>query len=190
VYVGTGVGGGIVVDDRLYIGAGHMAGEIGHTKVVWTADARPCGCGQRGCVEAYAGGKNLQARVQADMRAGKKSAALALAGSIERIHVGFVDQAAQQGDAYALALWAEVAPLLGAALANAVTLLNPDRLVLGGGTWDGAPVLRKQVMAAFETIVNAPTRDTLTIVNTSLGDKAGMLGAADLITRSRTEAQA
>jgi glucokinase len=182
VYVGTGIGGGIVTDDYLYYGAGNVAGEIGHTKVVLGPAARPCGCGQHGCIEAYAGGKNLQARVRSELAAGASSSALGLAGGVlEKVHPGHVDEAARAGDPYALALWQEVAPLLGMALANACTLLNPDRLVLGGGTWEGSPLLRELALDTFFRVVNAPVCETLAVVDTALGGIAGMLGAASLI---------
>jgi glucokinase len=187
VYIGTGIGGGIVLDDKLYFGAGHQAGEIGHTKVVIGPSARPCGCGQRGCVEAYAGGRNLQMRVRKELAEGQKSRVLDLAGGkIDAVHAGIIDQAARDGDAYAKALWAEVTPFVGLALANAVTLLNPDRLVLGGGFWDGAPEFRRLVLQSFEVEVNASTRETLTITSTALGDTAGMLGSAHLIAHAAT----
>ena len=183
VYVGTGIGSGICVDGRLDYGAGNLAGEIGHTKVTWGPDARPCGCGKRGCVEAYAGGKNLQARVQSELAAGAKSKALELAGGdIKKVHPGHVDEAARAGDPYARALWAEVAPLLGVALANACTLLNPDRLVMGGGTWEGTPELRRLTMEVFWERINNAHKEWLSVVETSLGGIAGMLGAASLIT--------
>src|SRR5215471_12843014 len=183
VYVGTGIGSGIVVDGRLDYGTGNLAGEIGHTKVVWSADARPCGCGQRGCIEAYAGGKNLQARVQTELAKGAKSKALELAGGdIKKVHPGHVDEAARAGDAYACALWAEIAPLLGVTLANACTLLNPERLVMGGGTWEGTPELQRLTMEVFWERINAAHKEWLTVVETSLGNIAGMLGASSLIT--------
>ena len=183
VYIGTGIGSGIVVDGRLDYGTGNLAGEIGHTKVVWGEGARLCGCGQHGCIEAYAGGKNLQTRVQDELRAGAKSKALELAGGdIKKVHPGHVDEAARAGDPYAVALWAEIAPLLGVSLANACTLLNPERLVLGGGTWEGTPELRRLTMEVFWNRINAAHKEWLTVLETSLGNIAGMLGSASLIT--------
>jgi glucokinase len=191
VYVGTGIGSGICVEGRLDYGIGNLAGEIGHTKVAWGPDARKCGCGQRGCIEAYAGGKNLQARVQTELAAGAKSKALELAGGdIKKVHPGHVDEAARAGDPYALALWAEIAPLLGVTLANACTLLNPDRLVMGGGTWEGTPELRRQTLEVFWDRINAAHKEWLTIVETSLGNIAGMLGSASLITLPLAQAPA
>ncbi|HEX4459950.1 MAG TPA: ROK family protein [Polyangia bacterium] len=179
VYVGTGVGSGIVLDGRLYSGSTHLAGELGHTKVV--PNGRQCGCGMRGCLEAYTSGKNIQARAQEELRGGQRSLATDLAGGIDKVHAGFLDEAARRGDAYAGQLWEEVSTLLGLALANVVTTLNPRRLVMGGGVWQGAPELRRRAIARLFDFVNQPSREGFEVVDTALGDSAGMLGAAALI---------
>jgi glucokinase len=190
VFVGTGVGGGMVADGRLYIGATHLAGEIGHTKVVSPLDptARLCGCGMRGCIEAYASGANIARRVVEELGPSstaaeprRTSSAIALAGGVERVHAGHLDHAARDGDPYARALWNEIAPMLGMVLANAVTVLNPSRLVLGGGVWEGSPELRRLVVDFYNRMVNAPSGEACVLVDTVLGDTAGVLGAAALI---------
>src|SRR5262249_9088612 len=179
VYVGTGVGGGLVVDGKLYAGATHLAGEIGHTKVV--PAGRLCGCGMRGCLEAYASGRHIQKRAQEELRTGERSLAVELAGGIDQVHAGFLDEAARRGDFYAGKLWEEVSTLLGMGLANGVTLLTPSRLVMGGGVWQGAPELRRRSVARLFEFVNQPSREGFEVVDTALGDAAGMLGAAALI---------
>jgi glucokinase len=83
-------------------------------------------------------------------------------------------------------LWEEVSTLLGMALANAVTLLNPARLVMGGGVWQGAPELRRRAVARLFDFVNQPSREGFEVVDTALGDAAGMLGAAALIAQGGT----
>jgi glucokinase len=184
VYVGTGVGAGIVVGGRLHSGATHLGGEIGHTKVV--PGGRLCGCGMRGCLEAYTSGRNIQQRAQEELRGGERSLAVELAGGIEHVHAGFLDEAARRGDVYAGRLWEEVSTLLGMALANAVTLINPSRLVMGGGVWHGAPELRRRAVARLFEFVNQPSREGFEVVDTALGDAAGMLGAAALIAQGGT----
>jgi len=179
VYVGTGVGAGIVVNGRLHSGATHLAGEIGHTKVI--PGGRLCGCGMRGCLEAYASGRNIQKYAQEELRGGERSLAIELAGGIDNVHAGFLDEAARRGDVYAGRLWEEVSTLLGMALGNAVTLINPSRLVMGGGVWQGAPELRRRTIARLFELINQPSREGFEIVDTALGDTAGMLGAAALI---------
>jgi glucokinase len=189
LFVGTGVGGGLVTDGKLYIGATHLAGEIGHVKVI--PNGRLCGCGQRGCIEAYVSGRNIQKRAHEEL-AGvpnsdgvvvpqKTSSASTIAGAPDKVHAGHLDQAAREGDPYARALWAEIAPLLGLVLANSVTTLNPGRVVLGGGVWEGTPGLRQLVVESYNQLVNLPSNEGLALVDTVLGDRSGRLGAAALI---------
>lgn len=170
VFVGTGVGAGIIAGGRLIIGADHLAGELGHVKVVppTSPAARPCGCGQRGCLEAYASGTALRVRMNE------------LGWRDEDLHAGMIDRAARQGDPQAKELLADASGRLGLALANAVTLLNPSRLVLGGGVWSGCPELRRLTLEAFAESVSEPARPGLEIVDAELGDRAGVLGAASL----------
>ena len=183
VYVGTGIGGGVITNGALVEGASNTAGEIGHTKVRWDADAAPCNCGSRGCVEAYVGGSYVKRRIAAELPTkGKKSRALELAGSADAATAAHVDEAARDGDAWALDLWTELATLLGVALGNAVAVLNPERLVLGGGLLAHAPTL--QGMAENIVLLTAPIASTerLAIVSAELGDDAGLVGAAALAT--------
>jgi glucokinase len=188
VYVGTGIGGGIVADGRLIEGASNCAGEIGHFKVAYGDDAPPCGCGLRGCIEAFMGGVHLQERVRRELMAGAQSAAVRLAGGDPSlVHPGHIDMAAAEGDGYALDLYAEVAPLFAATLANAINLLNPARLVLGGGMLSRAPVLREHVLTSLQLAANRALLDPLTIVEPVLGDDAGIVGSALLaLERSQT----
>lgn len=182
VYVGSGVGAGLVAGGRLVEGDSNVSGEIGHVKVVPPgAPGRECGCGARGCIEAYVGGHRLQERARAELGAGARSRAVELAGGRpERVHPGHLDAAAAAGDPYATALLDEVSPLLGLVLANAVTLLNPGRLILGGGVWMGAPELRRRVLAAYRAVVNGPSGEACSVVDAALADEAGILGAACL----------
>jgi len=179
VFIGTGVGAGLVVDGRLDFGASHLCGELGHIKVV--RGGRLCGCGQHGCLEAYVSGRHLQLRAQEELRAGATSLVTSLAGSIEAVHAGLLDEAAGHGDAYAVRLWDEVASLLGVSLANLVTTLNPARLILGGGVWLGCAELRRRTLGVFDIEVNAAHKEDFAIVDSKLGDIAGVLGAATLI---------
>ncbi len=178
-FVGTGIGGGLIVDGRLVEGATNCAGELGHVKVALGPDAAPCACGGRGCVEAYVGGTYVQRRARAELAAGARSTAIELAGGDPgRVHPGHVDQAAAAGDPWATALWAELAPLLALALGNAVTMLNPERLILGGGMLGHTPGLRAMVVAALDDVCPPALRRPLRVVDAALGDDAGIIGAA------------
>jgi glucokinase len=186
VFVGTGIGGGVVAGGELVEGSSGCAGEIGHSKVVLTEEARPCGCGNSGCVEAYAGGLLLERRARAELSGGERSLAVELAGDAGSVTAAHLDRAAARGDPYALRLWDEVAPLLGAALANAVALLNPERLILGGGMLTRTPLLRRRALEALERMGVTPALEALSIRDAALEDGAGAAGAALL---TETEAR-
>jgi glucokinase len=149
VYVGTGIGGGVIAGGQLVEGVSNCAGEIGHAKVRWDDDAAPCACGQRGCIEAYIGGSYVAKRITAELTAGATSSAVQLAGGAAHVTPGHVDQAAGEGDEWALALWTELAPLLAVTLGNALAVLNSERLVLGGGLLSHAPVLYDLIETAL-----------------------------------------
>lgn len=184
VFVGTGIGGGLVVNGRLVEGASNAAGEIGHFKVAFGEDAPLCACGSRGCVETFAGGVYLQRRIRAELADGARSLALELAGSADRVTPGHLDAAAAQGDAYALAIYEQIAPRLAGALASAICLLNPACLVLGGGMLMRTPVLRQRVIHAIPPMLTRAQLEPLTIVDSALGDDAGLVGSALLAAES------
>ena len=179
VYIGTGVGAGMVLAGRLYAGATHLAGEMGHLKVV-LENGRLCGCGARGCLEAYTSGTHIAQRAREELQT-RQSLAVEIAGSREAVHAGHLDEAARKGDAYALGLWDEISRILGLALGAAVTTLNPSRLVLGGGVLSGAPLLGQKVRERLHIAANAPSLVGFDVVETTLGDSAGVLGAAAAI---------
>ena len=173
MYWGTGIGGAVAIDGRVRVGAGGNMGEVGHVKQV--GDATLCGCGERGCIEAQWGGAALLRRLGRDVASG-------LAGHLApddgaALHPGVIDAAAASGDAYAMSLWTEAAESVGTALANAATLLNPSHLVLGGGVWSRCPTLAAMVRAVVERQTLAVCRASLTMVDGTLGDEAGVLGA-------------
>jgi len=170
VYVGTGIGAGLVINGELVDGASSCAGELGHTKVRWDADAAPCACGSRGCLEAYCGGSYLDRRVQS------------VRGRSD-ITLSDVDTAAAAGEDWALTLWTETATLLAVTLGNAVALLNPERLVLGGGVLARCPTLYGLVETMLEVAGNSASLERLSVVPAALGDDAGLVGAAHLAAR-------
>ncbi len=182
VFVGSGVGSGLILGGRLYHGATGVAGEFGHVKV---RPARPetaprrCGCGETGCLEAYTSGVNVAARVREEIGAGAAARIRALAGGdLSRVSASLVEQAHGEGDPYAVALWGEVGELLGTALANLVTVLNPARVILGGGVLLGCPALAAIVRRTFEERASRSALRELTMENAWLGDDAGVVGAA------------
>ncbi len=182
VYVGTGIGGGLIAGGQLVEGASNCAGEIGHTKVRWDEDAAPCMCGGRGCVEAYAGGSYLVARIRREL-ANERLATTVLeraGGSIDAVTPSHVDDAALEGNEWALGLWTELAALLAVALGNALAILNPQRLILGGGLLGRTPALRTMTEIDLMLVAPSASLEPLTIAVAELGDDAGLVGAARL----------
>ncbi|HEY6003372.1 MAG TPA: ROK family protein [Anaeromyxobacter sp.] len=184
VFVGSGVGSGIIAGGRLHHGASGVAGEFGHVKVRPPRpepSPRRCGCGELGCLEAYTSGVNVAARVREEIGAGARTSVMQLAGGdLARVNASLVDDAYRAGDPYAQALWADVGELLGTAMANLVTVLNPARMILGGGVLLGCPALAALVQAHFDEKVSRSAARALTVERAWLGDDAGVIGAAVL----------
>jgi glucokinase len=181
VFVGSGVGAGLILGGRLYEGAYGVAAELGHVKVrppKSLQKERICGCGEWSCLEAYAGGVHVGARVREDANAGLADRVKALAGDVARISAGTVEAAYAEGDLYARELWGELGELLGVAIANAATLLNPARVVLGGGVLLGCPNLARIVRAQVMDKTARAARAGVEVVAAELGDDAGLIGAA------------
>ncbi len=182
VTVGTGIGGGIVLDGRLYRGRFGIAAEFGHTQRV--PNGRRCGCGQRGCWEEYCSGRALlhEAREIADVQKAYGARLLDLGGGRpEGIEAEHVTQAAREGDPAALDCFAEVGRALGEGLADLVAVLDPGRLVVGGGVADAGDLLLAPARVAFAAqLTGGGHRPAPEIVLAQLGNDAGMVGAADL----------
>ncbi len=182
VFVGSGVGSGLILGGRLHEGHRGVAGELGHVKVRPMRPAtgiRRCGCGELGCLEAYTSGVNVAARVRDELRAGAASAIPGLLdGDLGRVNASVVDAAAASGDRYASELWDEVADLLGTAVAGLVTLLNPERVILGGGVLLGCPELDRRVRDVLASRVSRSASLGLSVERAHLGDDAGVIGAA------------
>lgn len=177
VFLGSGIGAGLILGRKLYEGASGLAGELGHVKVV--PGGRLCGCGERGCVEAYAGGHNVTERLQELVREGKAAAILeAAGGDVARVGTHALNLAAEAGDAFALDFLEEMAAHLGLAIGNAITLLNPRKLVLGGGMFHGISRLRPLVEREIRKVAGRAQAGVLSISESGLGDDAGLVGAA------------
>lgn len=180
ITVSTGVGGGWVIDGRPYRGADGMAGEIGHT-VVRPSDPRQCVCGRYGCVEILACGPAIaweaRRRLTAEPGAGPGIRELAH-DDPSQITAETVSRAAQAGDALASEVLLDAANALGTGIGNALTLMNPDRVVLGGGvTKSGEPYWAEVRRAARANTLPEISAD---IVPAALGDDAVLWGAIAL----------
>lgn len=168
VIVGTGIGAGLILDGKLYRGARGFAGELGHTTIV--LDGPLCSCGNRGCVEALAAGPALVRRMHelganlSDSLTARDVIALARAGNPNAVRV--MDEAGR---------------FLGTALANAVNMLNPEKIALGGGVaLDAGELLLQPARAEIQKRAFAPSAAAVSLVPAVLGDDAGLMGAARL----------
>jgi len=180
--VGTGLGGAIVTNGELVRGAWGVAAEIGHMRVV--PGGHYCGCGHEGCWEQYASGSALVRDAQAAAIAQPDRAArlIALAGGDPDKIVGpQVTQAAVEGDPLAIDLLAELGRWVGEGAASATALLDPALIVIGGGVAAAGDLLLASARKAFdEQLSGRGHRPEAEIVTASMGNDAGMVGAADL----------
>jgi len=183
VVVGTGIGGGIVIDGRLYRGAHAIAGEVGH--IVLEPDGPPCSCGHRGCFEALAAGPALAARGRTAARDGRSPALIERAGgSMKAIDTAAVLEAAQAGDHGALEAVAATGRYLGLGVAAVASMLDPDVIVLSGGL-GGTPDMLEWARRGVRDHCISPLDSLVRVVNGSLGDDAGLWGAALLALGSK-----
>ena len=176
VFVGTGVGGGLILDGRLRRGPRGVTGEIGHVTV--HPGGRRCGCGGAGHLEAYAGRAGIEAEARRRHDAGPPSALVERSGS-GRMKSGIIARALADGDPLAVELLDEAVGALGLGIASAVTLVDVTTVVLGGGITEklGQPFVDR-VAAAVRGRVLAGL--SIAVVPAALGDDAGVIGAAAL----------
>ncbi len=181
MFVGTGIGGGVVSGGRMLVGASNTAGEIGHVPVQLNGPL--CHCGNKGCVEALAGGwaiaRRAQEAVAADPKAG--AALLKLAGgSREAINGKIVSEALSANDALARSIIDGVADALVAGVTVLVNAFNPRRVILGGGVIEGMPALVARVREGVMPRALKAATAVLEIVPAMLHNDAGVVGAAAL----------
>ncbi|MHB8843450.1 MAG: ROK family protein [Nitrospirota bacterium] len=166
--LGTGVGGGIILDGAIWHGADGMAGEVGHMTIV--PDGRPCGCGNTGCLEMYASSRGIIMNYQEAVRTEDRGR-----GAVTSAQVY---QAARANDPAALAALRQMGCSLGIGIANLINIFNPEMVVIGGGVreaWDlFIDATRSEITKRAFEYPAARTR----IVPSVLGDDAGMVGAA------------
>ena len=186
VTVGTGIGGGIVVNGQLLRGQFGAAAEIGHLTII--PDGRRCGCGLRGCWEQYASGRALVREAHELLRASPEDAGelVRLAeGRPENITGEMITQAAAAGDAAALRCFEVVGMWLGRGLSGLAAILDPALFVIGGGVSAAGEVLRAPASAAFAaSLTGRGHRPIAEVRLAELGAEAGLVGAADLARHS------
>jgi glucokinase len=175
--LGTGIGGGIIIDGRLYLGARGGAGEIGHITV--DADGPECGCGNVGCLEMLASGTAIAREAIERIRRGDKSSLVALVkGEIDDITAATVGKAARSDDKLAQEVIARAAYYLGIGMVNIVNIFDPEMLVIGGGMSEpGEMILGPGRKMVAQQVFSLSAR-SVKIVTAQLGNEAGVYGAA------------
>ena len=185
VTVGTGVGGGIVLDGELHRGAFGVAAEIGHIRMV--PDGLVCGCGNRGCWEQYASGTALVRETRELAGQGSLMARRLLdiaGGDIDAITGPLITEAAQDGDEFAIEQLETLGRWLGEGIATLTAVLDPAVVVIGGGVSEAGDLLIEPIRSHFRRNLTGRTyRPELQIRKAELGNQAGMIGAADLARR-------
>ena len=177
ITLGTGIGGGLVVDGRPFLGATGAAGEIGHMTVRF--GGRRCTCGNRGCLEAYASAPGIARSAVEGLAGGTRSALPELVGGeLDRITAATVHEAAVGGDAYAAGVLARAARMLAAGIASAVNLLSPDAVVVMGGVAAAGKFLFGPLAAELGRPRFRSALDACAVVPGALPGTAGVVGAA------------
>jgi len=185
VTLGTGIGGGLILDGRLVHGASGTAGEFGHTTIDLTG--RRCACGNYGCLEAYASGPNIAARAREGIEAGYSSAIVDLVeGDLDRITAVTVYDALLRGDPYAQEVMLETAKVLGAGIANIVNMFNPEMVVIVGGVTRAGEHLFGPLRAEVRRRAFAVSVKACRIVPGEL-EAAGVVGAAGVFIHRRAQ---
>ncbi len=177
VTVSTGIGGGLILDGRLYHGANGMAGEIGH--IILEPDGPLCGCGSRGCLETLASGTAIARAARECVARGVPTLMGDLAEGVpERITAQLVAEAARRGDKEAGEILTGAMEYLGIGMANLVNLFNPQLIVIGGGVANIGERLFRPVRQAIERNAFRMAAQVVRVVPAELGDDVGVLGAA------------
>ncbi|QQK77345.1 ROK family glucokinase [Salicibibacter cibarius] len=174
VTLGTGVGGGIIVNGDLVTGLNGTAGEIGHTVTV--PHGRLCTCGREGCLEEYVAAKGLRRSLRDYLRNFKDSRSLHKDSEVIDIY-----EAAKAGDALAAYIVNEAAYYLAYALANAVTLINPEKIIIGGGMSAAGETLLHPLVDHYKRFVLKEADESLSFEFARLGNDAGIYGATWLV---------
>lgn len=183
IFLGTGIGAGIILEGRLFSGFNRTAGEIGH--MVLEVGGPKCGCGNKGCFEALASRTAILKRIEAAVKDGQKTVLTEMLGSdLDDLRSGDLRKALKRGDKLVEKVVEEAAEYTGIAVANVINLLNPEVIVVGGGVIDALEddMLAIIIETARDYAMNGTTNG-IEILASKLGDEAGITGGAVLARR-------
>lgn len=183
IFIGTGIGGGLVINGDLYTGHNLTAGEIGH--MVIEVNGPKCGCGNRGCLEALASRTAIFRKIQSAVKDGQKTILTDMLGDgLADMRSGDLRKAIRKGDKFVEKIVEEAAEYAGIGVANLINILNPEIVVVGGGVIEA---LENEVMPtllkAVKEHVMPGTMEGIKVEASKLGDHAGITGAAVLARR-------
>ena len=179
ITVGTGIGSGLIVNGKLVRGASNAAGEIGHIKLQ-RHDGPICGCGDTGCLAAFASGPSIVAMAEEYIMGGKSTKYREMANGND-ITPFIVAEAAKAGDAVARRIYTKMGEYIGIGLASVVNLLNPEKIIIGGGVAGAGDILFTPLKETLKKRSMKIAGDTVEVVPAQLGNTAGVIGASLLI---------
>lgn len=182
IFVGTGIGGGIVCDGRMLCGSSNTAGEIGHITI--DLNGPLCTCGNKGCMESFAGGWAITKQAQEAVKNNPKAGAYILSlanGDIQKINGKIVNKAYQSGDSLAVQILERAIQALAAGTASLVNILNPSLIVFGGGIIHGNPAILEPIINGIRQRALKSATANLEIKISHLAGEAGVVGAATMI---------
>lgn len=180
IFVGTGIGAGLILDGKLFTGFNRTAGEIGH--MVLEIGGPKCGCGNKGCFEALASRSAIYRRIQSAVKDGQKTILTDLLDNgIDSIRSGDLRKALRKGDKLVEKVIEEAAEYIGIAVGNIINLINPQHIVLGGGVIDALEdEMMSIIVETAQDYAMTGTAKNVEILASKLGDHAGITGAAVL----------
>lgn len=177
---GTGVGGGIILDGKIFRGAFGGAGEVGHVSIDFNG-AR-CNCGAKGCVEAYVGQRHLSQRTIERLKNQPSSKILSfIGGDISKLEPKYISQAALSGDKLAREIFTEAGTLMGVALGGVMNVVDLRVIIIGGGLSASGKFVFDAVKKSVQAHVLKPLQKDIKVLPAKLGNSAGILGAAGLV---------
>lgn len=180
--VGTGIGGGLVINGQLHLGIGGTAGELGHTVIDYNGPR--CGCGNYGCLEVYASGPAIAALgIKAVVQGLTTKIAELCENDLNRINPALIAQAARAGDEIALGIWDEAGSCIGVAAANVCATIGPRRIIIGGGVARAGDLLLDPIRRTLRERVFIMPVDQVEVVPSQLGNNAGVIGVASWAAR-------
>jgi len=167
ITLGTGIGGGLILNNAPYSGEAGMAMEFGHLRVASNDAARSCGCGEQGCIEAYASATAIAARY--------------FELSDDQIDAKAIYERACRGDSQAVEIIKTAGSYLGMAISQAIKLLDIHTITISGGVTGAWPLLHPAIMQSLDSNLIPPLKGKISVLRSTLDDNAGLLGAAALI---------